>query len=216
MVAPPTAYHSTAVPCFYGRPGFLHKHSQLQISFLPTPQAVSSQPMAVLSPGLLSIPHVPTPSPCKYQWAHVPVWGMQGCGTYHLHKSHSVLSATDQLFHPPPRPSDAPLLSQLISPSGGFPTCGNLSSSAPHKGCRFHPTSSPLLFPFFFLSSYLVMWRSFLSFLASKSSASVQLVLCENCSICRCILDAFVKREKLHLLLLLHHLPLFSFSTHLS
>ena len=52
----------------------------------------------------------------------------------------------------------------------GFPRCGNLSSpSAPHlQGCRFHPAFSPLLFFFFFLSSYLVKLESFLSIQVSE------------------------------------------------
>ena len=48
---------------------------------------------------------------------HVLVWGVQGCGMDHLCRSHSVLSATDQLFHPPLTASNVPLLSQVISPS---------------------------------------------------------------------------------------------------
>ena len=49
MVALPPVHYSTVVPCFYGILGFLHKHSQLWISSLPSPQAVCSQPTAVLS-----------------------------------------------------------------------------------------------------------------------------------------------------------------------
>ena len=30
-------------------------------------------------------------------------------------------------------------------------------------------------------------------------------MFCDNCSICRCILDAFVERDELHVLLLLCH-----------
>ena len=72
---------------------------------------------------------------------------------------HTVLSAKDQLFHPPPTASDSPLLSQLISlPVRGLPWMREplLFLSSP-QACRSHPASSPLLFPFFFLSSYLVM-----------------------------------------------------------
>ena len=54
--------HSTVVLCFCGDLGFLHKHSWLWSSSLPSPQAVSSQPTAVTSLGLLSKPHVPAPS----------------------------------------------------------------------------------------------------------------------------------------------------------
>ena len=38
-----------------------------------------------------------------------------------------------------------------------------------------------------------------------KSSTNVQQVLCENCSICRCILDVLVRRDELRILLF-HHL----------
>ena len=113
--APPPAHHSTMASWFYGSPGFLHKHSWLWISSLLSPQAVSLQPTAVLSPGLLSNPHIPALSPCVHWQTHFPVWGVQGCGADHLCRSHSVLSATDQPFHLPPKASDVPLLSQLIS-----------------------------------------------------------------------------------------------------
>ena len=83
----------------------------------PIPQAVSSQPTAVLASGLLSNSHISTLSPCVHWQTYIPVWGTQGCGTDNLCRSYSVLSATDQLFHPRLIASDAPLLSQLISPS---------------------------------------------------------------------------------------------------
>ena len=43
-------------------------------------------------------------------------------------------------------------------------------------------------------------------FRCPRSSASVQQVLCENCSICRCIPDVYVQRDELPVLLLLCHL----------
>ena len=63
VVAPPLACHSAMVLRFYGGVDFLHKHSQLRISSLQSPQAVSLQPTAVLSPGLLSKPHSTAPIP---------------------------------------------------------------------------------------------------------------------------------------------------------
>ena len=194
VVAPPLAHHSTKALHFCGSLGFLHKHSRLQSSSLPSPQAVSLQPTAVPSLGLLSKPHVPAPRPCAHQRTPISGWGSQGCGTDHLCRSHSVLPATDQLLHSPPTAAEAPILSQLMSPlERVFPRCGNLSSpSAPsHQGRRSCPTSSPLPFPFFFPLSCLVMQGSFR---CPRSSAGVQAVLCENCSICGCILDAFVGR----------------------
>ena len=67
MAAPPAACHSTVAPCFCGSLGFLHKHSRLWISSLSSPQAVSSQPTAVLLPALLSNPYIPALSP-RVDW----------------------------------------------------------------------------------------------------------------------------------------------------
>ena len=92
MVAPPFACHSTMVLHFSGL-GFLHEHSHLQSSSFPSLLAVSSQPTAVPSPGLLSKPHVPTPSLCAHWQTHVSGWGAQGRGKDHLCRSHSVLPA---------------------------------------------------------------------------------------------------------------------------
>ena len=96
---------------------FLHKHSRLWISSLPSPQTVSLQPTAVLPAGLLSNQHVPAPNPHVHWQTHIPVCSMQGCGMDRLCRSRSVLSVTDWPFHPPLTTSDTPLLSQLISPS---------------------------------------------------------------------------------------------------
>ena len=76
MATPPFARHSTMALCLCGRPGFLRGLSWLQSSSLLSPRAVSAQPAAVLSPGLLSKPHVPAPSPCPY----LSGWVMQRCG----------------------------------------------------------------------------------------------------------------------------------------
>ena len=209
MVALPLAHHSTALPCFCGSLGLLHKYSWLWITSLLSLQAVCLQPMAVFAPGLLSNTHIPAPSPRAHQWTHIPVWDTQGCGTDHLCRSHSVLSATDRLFHPPPTASDVTLLSQLISPSvRGLPWIQEplLFLSSPPRGTD--PIPLPLLF--FFPSSFFCPTRLCRDpsspFQCPRSSASVQPVVCENCSICRCILDAFVGRDELHILLLLRQL----------
>ena len=112
VAALPFVHHSTMALCFHGRLGFLHKHSQLQIFSLPSLQAVSSQPTAVLSLRPLSKLHIPAPSPCC---THLSGWDMQGCVKDHLCKSHSVLPATDQLLRSPLIALEALLLSQLIS-----------------------------------------------------------------------------------------------------
>ena len=59
----PFACHSTMALLFCCGPGCLHDHSRLQNSSLLFLLAVSSQPTAILSPGLHSTPHVPVPSP---------------------------------------------------------------------------------------------------------------------------------------------------------
>lgn len=71
--------HSTVAPCFCGSLDFLHKHSWLQISSLPSPLAISSQPTVIFFPGLLFNPHIPALSLHVHWQTHVPVWGMQGC-----------------------------------------------------------------------------------------------------------------------------------------
>ena len=134
MAAPPPAHHSIMMPCFYGSPGFFHKHSRLQISSLLSPHAVSSHPAAVLSLGLLSNPHVPAPSPHVHWWTHVPGQGTQDCGMDCLCRSHSVLPAKDRPFHYPLTAPVAPFLSQLIS---------LLVRGFPHMKEPLHSFSSP-------------------------------------------------------------------------
>ena len=155
MAAPPPARHSTVAPFFYGSLGFFHRHSQLWISSLPSPQAVSLQPTAV---GFaLQSSHSSSQPPCALSDTH-PVWGMQGCGKDHLCRSYSVLSATHWPFRSLLTASDAPLLSQLISPSvRGLPRmwepllCFSSPSGAQIPSC-FLSSSFPLLS--FILPSY--------------------------------------------------------------
>ena len=101
---------------------------------------------------------------------------------------------------------ERPGLSQLTSPvlcgeaflrEGTFP---HLQLPTRVAGPIFYSSSS-----FFFLSSYQVVREFLLLFWESKSSASLQQVLCENRSICRCILDVPVRRDEFHVLLF-HHL----------
>ena len=65
MVALPFAHHSTMVLCFCGGPGFLNEHSRLQSPSLPSLQVLSSQPIAVSSPSLLSNPTFQPPAPMR-------------------------------------------------------------------------------------------------------------------------------------------------------
>ena len=106
------------------------------------------------------------------------------------------------------RALEAPLLSQLISaPVRASPDAGaSLHLQLPTRGAG--PILLPLLFLFpscFFCPNQL---RGDLScpFRCLRSSASVQQVLDENCSIYRFILHAFVGKGELHILLLLRHL----------
>ena len=125
----------------------------------------------------------------------------------HLCRSHSVLSATDRLFHPPLTASDAPSVpTDFPVDEGASPDVG--TSPLPQLPTRgTGPIPLPLLF--FSPSSFFhpIRLRRDLScpFQCPRSSASVQPVLCVNCSICRCIPDASVKRDKLHILLFLRH-----------
>ena len=68
----------------------------------------------------------------------------------------------------------------------------------------------PVLFFFPYSSSHHTWLCGDLScpFQCPGSSTSVQPVHRDSCSFCRCILDAFPKRDKLYVLLLLHHLEI--------
>ena len=160
---------------------FLHKHSWLWNASFPSPKAVSSQPTAGPSPGLLSKSHVPAPAPpaptqpCAHQWTHQTgvcravarpsVW-VSPCPAC---RGPIALLSTDCPWcspsvltdHPtgegaPPHKGTSPLFSWLITP----PVRGLLHtrelllslSSCPQQGHRPCPTSSPLSFPFFFLT----------------------------------------------------------------
>lgn len=142
MTAPFPECHSTLAPCFHGSLGFLQKHSLLCISSLPSPQVASLQPTTVILLDFLRRPCIPAPSPSAHWQTHILTCGVQGCCLDHLRRSHSVLSATDWSFHPYQAPSNAPLLSQLISPPvRGFSWMWELSTLQVPQGFRFCPTS---------------------------------------------------------------------------
>ena len=100
----------------------------------------------------------------------------------------------------PSVPNDFPI-SEGASPDVGTSPLLQL----PFRGAE--PVLLPLLFffPSFFHPTWFCRDLS-CPFRCPRSSASVQLVFCENCSICRCSLDAFAERDELHVLLLLCHL----------
>ena len=104
---------------------------------------------------------------------------------------------------PPILPADLPA-SEGASPNAGT------SSYLQLPARDAVPFLLPLLFLFpssFFHLTQLCQDLSYL-FRCLRSSASVQQVLCENCSICRYILDEFVRRDELRVLLLLRYLGL--------
>lgn len=160
------------------------------------------QPTTLILLDFLCRPCIPAPSPSAHWQTHILTCGVQGCCLDHPRRYHSVLSTTDWSFNPYQAPSNAPLLSQLISPPvRGFHGCGNSQPFRSPRASGSVPLHS-LFFSLIFLSSYLATWGSFLFFPVFKSLCQFQLMLCENCSICRCILDTFVKRDVVYILLL--------------
>ena len=103
-------------------------------SLLP-PQDVSSQPTPVLCLDLLSKPHIPAPSLCVQRWT--PLSGL---------RSRAVVSAICRGL----TPSCLPLTGSAFS-SHKRTRLPSIPVSSP-KGCRSHPTSSPLPFPSFSLA----------------------------------------------------------------
>ena len=122
-------------------------------------------------------------------------------------------SLFQQPLMPPFRPNRFPLqrggfpVGERVSPLQRF---GNLSSASAPRPWGAGPILLPvlLLLPSFFHPTQLC--RDLYSpFWCPSSSASVQLVFCENCCIYRCIPDASVERDEPHVLLLLHLLTFF-------
>ena len=105
-----------------------------------------------------------------------------------------------------PQSPQSPFLSKLISPPCVFLSdYKKLSSpSTFHQMHRFCSASSP--FPSSFFHSAWLCRDLSRPFRCPRFSASVQQVLCDSFSICRCILDASVGRDELHVFLLLCHL----------
>lgn len=105
-----------------------------------------------------------------------------------------------------PQKGLSPLIPQssLSAPAdlSTFSECGNLSSpSASHQDCW--PVFLFLFFFSFFGPTRLLGHFSY-PLRCPESSTNVQKMLCENCSICRCILDVIVRRDKFWVLLFCH------------
>ena len=76
IVVPPPVCDSAVEPCFHGSPVFLHRHSLLQISSLPSAQSVSPQPTAVLARASSPFPMHQLPAPLTHLRTHVSVRSM--------------------------------------------------------------------------------------------------------------------------------------------
>ena len=139
-------------------------------SLPPIPSGCLLTPKSSPLPRLaLQSPHSSTQPSCTLADICIPGLSMsvQGYGMDCLCRSISSYFATDQLFHSlltaqifPSVPSNLPI-SAGVSPNVGT----SLFLQLPFRGVC--PSPRPL-FPFFFISSCLVMWGSFLSFLVSR------------------------------------------------
>ena len=167
VAAPPLAGHPTMAACGSGGPGFFHKHFQLWSFLLSFLQAVSLQPAAVPSLGLLSKPYIPAPNPPSAPANTRLRLRPEGSGTYHLSRSYAVLPAVDGLPPSPLSPQssssvpvDLPTGERASPVAGTFPFL-----QLPSRGTRLYPICSCL---FAFLLSYLVVWGFFLLFQVPK------------------------------------------------
>ena len=158
-----------------------------------SPWVCSPNPMFQHPP---SRPHKQTP---------ISGWGTQGCGTDHLCRSHSAPHTTDHVLYSPLGPQSSPSVSTyLLSSEGASLGEKPLHSFSSPSGLQVPSHFLFSFFPFLFCPSQLHRDLA-CTFRCPMSSASLQQVLCEDCPICRCILDAFVLRGECHVLLL-HHL----------
>lgn len=177
-----------------------HEHLLLHISSLQSPQAFSSQPVAVLSLGLLMIQH---PGPI-----HTGRHMFQA-------EAHRIVAQVIcvglTLSCLPPKwpfcfPLTAPgyfLLSQPISHWWeNFPGCGNLSapSAAPSCGCGSSSCFLSSSFSLFF--SYLLECREYFFVLSDVRG----LLLMFNCYELFCLYFTYLWRDEVYIFLLLHHL----------
>ena len=93
-----------------------------------------------------------------------------------------------------------PFLPQLISPHFlNVGTCPHLQPPARIAGLFFL-----FLFFFSFFGPTRLLGHFSYPLRCPESSTNVQKMLCENCSICRCILDVIVRRDKFWVLLFCH------------
>ena len=166
VMAPPATHEAAVSPCFHSCPAFLHRHfsppSPPSFSFnlslhsqqQPSPWDFSTIPKLQLSAT------VPSRALCSCPGY---VWLLQG-----LLDSHSILAATDQLFHSVLNVSP---LTNIIVPMWGSDPC----FSTPLSQGRSRPTNTPVFLP----SSFTL--PSFAWFYIFFSTGQV-LSLCSACT----------------------------------
>lgn len=129
---------------FYGALGFFHEHSWLQNSSLPSLQAISLQPTAVLSPNPIFQPPAPVHSS-----GYISYTGAIGYGTDYLCRSYSIWPTTNWLLGCSPSPQSTPPSVPVDIPAGVGASLGaGTSPSAPLKDTVY------ILLPLFFPSIF--------------------------------------------------------------
>lgn len=171
MVALLHVCHLVTVPCFCGS---LILPTSIPSCRVPpsilghSPPTHKQSPLPRLAP---QSPHSSTHPSCTLADIRIPglSMSMQGLMAWATSNVNLTLSyfATDQLFHSLLTAQIFPSVPTNLPISGSFSRCGEtLCSSNSLQRCVC-PIPIPL-FPFFFISSCLGMWGSFLSFLASR------------------------------------------------
>ena len=167
------------------------------ISSLTSPQSVSLQSTAALTLGLLHNPWTPAPSHCTFQGTCVPAWSMYGWG-----KDCLILIP----FWLPQSSCFTLSLKSFPSDSGNCPNVGiGTLLQFPHPP-RAGPVLLTCLFPPLVPSSSQVCMVLYILFLWSGTPVRSQLVFCMHFCVWRCIPDASVETDVLHIHLLLRHL----------
>ena len=157
------------MPCFQCRQHFLQRHPLLRTSFLPFPQTISLQSIAVLTLGLLSNPHAPARAP-------VCTGGRESSPGYTgLWQTVRVVPTLCRLSQ----------ISRFTLQQPQLPLCEVLTpASAPLlRGCRSGPVHSPPLFPFSSFILLIFAWFQWsgtpasFSWCSARSSASEEVFL---------------------------------------
>lgn len=143
--------------------GSPRKHSQFQASSLPPPQAVSSPPAVAQSPGLLSKPRIPGPSPSLHGGTH-PQAGSHGWRLEDRVRTSPFVLLRGRLLSSRPIAPEGPLPSPLtlLTVDGTSQAREHLLTFSSRPRARVPSCCFSSSFPL--LSSYPVRQGSFLSF----------------------------------------------------